>query len=191
MRCSFKSFSFSMLDHVIHRSRILRTISRDQRCFKSFRRLFYLRKSDGLVPSSSGDEGEEAFCSDVKTIVLELERDLEQNEFRRANNDYAALTYLFRDRFVVDGIRGLRSRGDGDRDILRFGFRSRLDRLLCVGGVLKIQRRSLCMALVFQHLLSERNKRRTMEGNWDWWSPTLICLHRCSSNCLWKEGEKL
>ena len=106
-------------------------------------------------------------------------------------DDWATLNYLFRDRFVVDGIRGLRSRGDGDRDTLRFGFRSRLDRLLCVGGVLRIQRKLSSMALVFQHLFSERSKRRTMEGHWDWWSPTLIRCHQCSSNCLWREGKKV
>lgn len=82
---------------------------------------------DCLSSVSIDDVGDVSFCSGVMSALLDGERD------RR------------RVRLDPDGVRGLRSRGDGVDESLRFVLCSRLVRLRCIvvidGAVVVVLRR--------------------------------------------------
>ena len=109
----------------------------------------YLRPLDCRSSVSIDEAGDDSFCSGVTSALLDGERDLKKrtrkrkvyiymiemnwmNFDRKTTSRKTADNYRRRVRFDPDGVRGLRSRGEGDDESLRFVFCSRLTRLRCV-----------------------------------------------------------
>lgn len=100
--------------------------------------IVYLRPLDCLSSVSMDDAGDDSFCSGVMSALLDGERDLRTKQKQINLMNYSNQTndsYRRRVRLDPDGVRGLRSRGDGDDDSLRFVLCSRLVRLRCIDVV--------------------------------------------------------